>query len=138
MTSNGLPVFPSFSVHVDQTTTAVRWKKWIDKLKNVFAALDIDNDKKRKATLLHFAGDEVFNIFHNFTDQQKGIGATTISDDNLVESNEYEATKKSLTNYFMPQKNILYKIFKFHQAIQNLDESLDLYHVILKIPTRRS
>ena len=83
MASGGLPVFPTFSVHADPHTTSIRRKKWMEKLENLFVALDINNDKKRKATLLHYVGDEVFNIYHSFTDQQKGIGATTTTDDGL-------------------------------------------------------
>ena len=81
MASGGLPVFPTFSVHADPDTTSIRWKKWMYKLEDLFVVLDIDSDKKRKATLLHYAGDEVFDIYHSFTDQQKGIGATTTTED---------------------------------------------------------
>ena len=63
MASGGLLVFPTFSLHADPNTTSIRWKKWIDKLKILFVALDTDNDKKRKATLLHYTGDEVFDIY---------------------------------------------------------------------------
>ena len=42
--------------------------------------------------------DEVFYMYHNFTDQQKRIGATTVSKDEITISNEYEITKK-ITNY---------------------------------------
>ena len=58
MARGDLPVFPTFSVHADPNTTSIRWKKWMDKLENLFVALDIDIDKKRKTTLLHYVGDE--------------------------------------------------------------------------------
>ena len=122
MASGGLPVFPTFSVHADPKTTSIRWKKWMDN----------DSDKKRKATLLYNAGDEVFDIYHSFTDQQKGIGATTTTEDCSTIPNEYETTKKSLTDHFTPQKNTSYEIFKFRRALQNPDENLDAYHARLR------
>ena len=132
MASGGLPVFPTFCVHADLNTTSIRCKKWIDNLENLFVALDIDSDKKRKVTLLHYAGDEVFDIYHSFTDQQKGIGATTTTEDGSTIPNEYETTKESLTDIFTPQKNASYEIFKFRQALQNPDENLDAYHARLR------
>ena len=92
MARGGLPVFSTFSVHADSNTTSIRWKKWMDKLENLFVDLDINNDKKQKATLLHYAGDEVFDISPSFTDQQKGIGATTTTEDGSTTPNEYETT----------------------------------------------
>ena len=129
MASGGLPVFLTFSVHADMNTTSIYWKKWMDRLENLFIALDIDRDKKRKATLLHYTGDEVFDIYHSFTDQQKGIGTTTTTEDGSTIPNEYETTKKSLTDHFTPQKNMSYEIFKFRWALQNSEENLDAYHV---------
>ena len=32
------------------------------KLENLFVAMNIDSNKRKKALLLHFAGDEVFEI----------------------------------------------------------------------------
>ena len=132
MASGGLPVSLTFSVHADPNTTSIRWKNWMNKLENLFVALDIDIDKKRKTTLLHYAGDEVFDISPSFTDQQKGIGATTTTEDGSTIPNEYETTKKSLTDHFTLQKNTSYEIFKFRRALQNPDENLDAYHTRLR------
>ena len=124
LVSGDLPVFLTFSIHADPNTTSIRLTKWIDKLENLFVALDIDSDKKWKATLLHYAGNEVFDIYQSFTDQQKGIGTTTITEDDSRIHNEYETTKKSLRNHK--------RIFKFRRALQNLDENLDDYHARLR------
>ena len=100
--------------------------------RNLFVALDIDSNKKRKVTLLHYARDEVFYIYHSFTDQQKGTGATTTTEDGSTIPNEHETTEKSLTDHFMPQKNTSYEIFKFRRALQNPDENLVAYHTGLR------
>ena len=60
MASGGLPVLPTFSVHTDPNTTSICWKKWMDKLENLFIALDIDSDKKQKATLFQETKSSIF------------------------------------------------------------------------------
>ena len=46
-----------------------------------------------------------FDIYHNFTDEQEGVGVTTVSEDGIMIFNEYETTKKkSLTDHFTLQK----------------------------------
>ena len=98
------PVFPSFCVNANQNTTSIRWTKWIHKLENLFITLDINNNRKQKAMHLHYTGDEVFDIYHNFADQKKTTRVTTVSEDRITISNEYKTTKKSLSDHFTPQK----------------------------------
>lgn len=75
--------------------------------------------------LLHYAGDDIYDIYDNFTDEQKGIGAVYITEDGSITPNEYGVMKKLLADHFTPQKNTSYEIFKFRQAIQNTGETLD-------------
>ena len=61
--AHSLPVFPKFEINGDSTTTGQRWTKYISKLENLFVAMNIDSRKRKKALLLHYAGDEVFEIY---------------------------------------------------------------------------
>ena len=61
---------------------------------------------RRKALLLHYAGDDGFYIFDSMTDEQKGIGAMTDGDNPVPR--EYSVLKISLEEYFTPKKNISY------------------------------
>ena len=38
---------------------AVRWKKYLTKFENFFVAMNITEDKRKVATLLHFGGDYI-------------------------------------------------------------------------------
>ena len=71
-----LPVFESFSVFSDEQSCGPRWKKWVAKLDNLLLAMDVKDDKRKKALLLHYAGDECLEIYEAMTDLQKGVGAT--------------------------------------------------------------
>ena len=69
-----LPSFGKFIVHGEETTAGIRWHKWIAKLQNLLCALDIKTDARKKALLLHYAGDDIFEIYDSMTDELKGIG----------------------------------------------------------------
>ena len=59
---SALPSFPPFSVH--ENAPDVRWKKWKSRLDNLLLAMGVKDDKeRRRALLLHFAGEEVNEIF---------------------------------------------------------------------------
>ena len=127
--ATALPQFAPFRPHVDENSAGLRWKKWLDRLENMLIALTIDDDKKKKAMLLHYVGEETYDIFDSFTDQQKGVGATTITD-GVTTPNEFEVAKKSLTDYFTPKRNVTYEVFKFRQAKQLANENIDSYYTI--------
>ena len=126
-----LPNFPPFAVHSGEQSASIRWRKWVEKFENMICALDITVDKRKKALLLHYVGEETYDIYDSFTDEQKGIGATILDGEN-VQPNEYNVLKQSLTDYFTPKKNTTYEVFKFRQATQNVGESIDAYHTRLR------
>ena len=63
MADGTIPSFPRFEPHVDTGDVAVRWRKWVGKFRNLMVALNIDNDARQKALLLHYVGDETTDIF---------------------------------------------------------------------------
>ena len=125
------PNFPPFAVHSGEQSAGIRWRRWVEKFENMICALDITVDKRKKALLLHYVGEETYDIYDSFTDEQKGIGATILDGEN-VQPNEYNVLKQSLTDYFTPKKNTTYEVFKFRQATQNVGESIDAYHTRLR------
>ena len=129
-TMASLPNFEKFPVHKDESSTGVRWKTWIMKLDNLLCALDIKSDARKKALLLHYGGDDIFEIYDSMTDEQKGIGAMTQGDNPTP--NEYEVLKKSFTDHFTPKQNTAYETFKFRQAKQHDGESIDCFYTRLQ------
>lgn len=130
-----LPTFERFTVHGEETTAGTRWSKWLAKLENILVALDITSDARKKALLIHYGGDDVFEIVHSMTDEKKGVGATkNIGTDTNPEivPNAYEVIKQSLTDYFTPKKNTAYETFKFRQTSQKEDENIDAFHIRLR------
>jgi hypothetical protein len=98
-------------------TAAARWEKWVSRLENFILAKGITSDNRKKGMLLHYAGEDVFELSDSL-----GVVATTSFDD----------TKTMLTDYFVPQRNTEYEVFMFRQATQLPNETLDQFHTKLK------
>ena len=95
-----LPVFPSFDFEVDKSTAGSRWEKWCAHLENLLTGLYITDDDRKRALLLHYAGERVSDIY----DAEKKETGT-----------DYAATKKVLNDYFSPKINEQMEIYKFRQ-----------------------
>ena len=112
--AQGLPVFPSFSVHEPGVDN--RWRKWTNRFENLMLGMDIKDKKRQRALFLHYAGEEVNDIFETLTST----------------GDDYETAKTKLTEYFAPKKNTEYEIYKFRQSHQENDETLDSFHTRLR------
>ena len=43
-----LPDFPPFHINLEPTALGVQWKKWIQRLENLFLAMDVKDTKDKK------------------------------------------------------------------------------------------
>ena len=105
-----LPNFPSFPVH--ENNAEIRWPKWISRLENLFIGLDIKDKKRQRPLLLHYAGEDVNEIFDTLT----------------YTGDNYATAKLKLKEYFAPMKNTEYEVYRFRQAKQSSDETIDSFH----------
>ena len=113
-----LAPLPSFDPHSDQSNLAARWKTWIKRFHTFIKAANISNKTQQRALLLYQAGPEVQDIFETL--------ANTGRDDDL------DAAIKSLTEYFAPAQNTDFEIFRFRQAKQQPQETLENFHTRLR------
>lgn len=101
MASNGLPHFAEFDVYTDSANTGVRWKKWLSRFTNMMVAMDVSSRARQRALLLHYAGEQVYEIFETLPD-------TGASDD-------FDKACEKLTAYVSPKKNIEYEVYQFRK-----------------------
>ena len=114
--ASALPHFDKFRVHEEEHTAGTRFKKYMARFELLASAMDLaDKFKRKKALLLHYAGEEVFDIYDTFTDAKKG------GDDEAG----YKTLIKSLSDHFEPKKHLDFEIFKFRSARQEANESMD-------------
>ncbi|XP_064469786.1 uncharacterized protein K02A2.6-like [Ornithodoros turicata] len=99
------------------SSIARRWEKWLNRLESFIVPSNIKDKKQQKAMLLHFAGEQVFDIY-------EALGGTAEDD--------FEKTKKLLTDHFKPKKNIVFEQHVFRQAVQQQGETTSEYFVRLK------
>lgn len=102
--------FPPFDYDIDKSNAGPRWEKWVKKLENLFIGMNLKDSNRKKALLLHYVGDSVYDIY----EAEKSSSDST-----------YEETKQVLTSYFEPKRNIQMDIFNFRSCKQKANQSLD-------------
>ena len=111
-----LPSFSAFDPDTDQTSVSQRWTKWLNKFENMLKALAIKDDQRKRALLLHYVGDRVYDIFETLSET----------------GNDYETAKTKLTAHFKPRQNTAMEIMIFRRAKQMPNETVDQYHTRLQ------
>ena len=99
---------PPFDPVGDPTSLSQRWKR---RFEMYLLALNITEDKQKRALLLYQAGQETQEIF-----------------DTLSETGEdFKTALDKLDEYFLPKKNIDYETFQFRQPSKKSDETVDQF-----------
>ena len=81
----------------------------------------IQDTKHQKALLLYQAGPKVREIFNQLS-YVNGEG----------DKDNFATTKAKLIEYFEPQKNRRYEVYRFRETRQGNQESLDTFHTRLR------
>ena len=58
-----IPQITSFQPDTDPISVSQRWKRWSDRFDNLLIAMNVTDNTRKKALLLHLAGENVFGIF---------------------------------------------------------------------------
>ena len=116
--AHALPAFPAFDVEGDQHGLNLRWQEYIERLQNFLLALNIKDDTRKRAMLLHLAGEGVYRTFKTLPD--------------TGEPKDFEKSVEKLTGYFAPKQNKECERYMFRQAQQDSAEILDAFHTRLK------
>ena len=112
-----LPIFEKFSI--DETTTiASRWAKYKLRFGNLCKSIGVTDDGQKLAMLLHYIGEEVFDIYTNIF-----VPGTDETFANAVDV---------LDNHFKPKANISYEIYKFRNLKQQTDETTQQFYIRVK------
>jgi hypothetical protein len=108
-----LPNFQKFDPSPDAGDVVVRWNKWINRFRNMLAALAIDNDEQRKALFLHYIGEETYDIYETLTLPIAGEGEM-----------QTDVAIRALTVHFSPRRNREFEVYKFRQLKQDKGEEV--------------
>ena len=123
---SAIPQIAPFVPDSDPTSVAQRWKRWSDRFDNLVVAMNVTNNNRKKALLLHLAGEAVFDIF-------EGLVLPDIADDaDPAVTNAYTVAKGALDNHFNPKKNVEFERYTFRSSKQQSGEGIDAYHARLR------
>ena len=97
---------------------ATRWRDWMADFEMFITASGITDAKRKRALLLYQSGPRVREIFKQIPD--------TGTDE------DYDIATVKLQEYFEPQTNRRYEVYRFRQAAQERNETLDQFHTRLR------
>ncbi len=101
--ATSLPDFPPFDTDAEPTSLGIQWKKWVQRLENLFVALDIKDKVRQKALLLYYGGAKLADIYY-----------TLASEDDK----EYQQVKGKLDAHFEPKVNLTFETYNFHNYLR--------------------
>ena len=110
----------SVFVYEPRDTAAQRWTVWIDRFEIYLVAADITKPARQRAMLLHMIGEALYGIFRTLKEPTPQDGETP-----------YDTAKKALVNFFVPQMNLEFEIWKFRESKQETGENLDTFNARL-------
>lgn len=115
----------SFDVETDPSTLGQRWNRWFRSFEIYIMAKNITGNDRKKALLLHHAGEQVQDIWFtlNESSQEPAEG------DNI-----YNVCKDALMNYFSPKGNHTFQRHILRSMGQNEGESIS--HYIARLRTQ--
>ena len=96
---------------------ASHWKLWLRDFDTFLLASGITDKKRQRALLLYQVGPHVREIFAQLSD----VGGET----------DFALAKEKRTQYFKPQKNRRYEVYRFGEHKQREQESLNNFHTRL-------
>ena len=94
-----------------------RWERWVARFENYLLAANVTAEGRKKGQLLHFAGEDVFEVYLSFG-----------SPSNLT----FQEMKARLTAHFLPKRNKEYEVFKFRSSRQSSSETVDDFAMCLR------
>jgi len=121
-----IPQLAAFIPDTDPTSAAQRWKRWSDRFENLLIALNVTDNARKKALMLHLAGEAVYEIYEGLVVQEVAQDADPAID------NVYVNAKRALDGHFNPKRNAEFEVYTFRKAQQHQDETIDTYHVRLR------
>lgn len=128
-------LFATFDYKDNPTNCGARWKKWIDRFDNYLVAVNVVDSARKKALLLHYIGEDVYEIFQNLpelSEDDKHINTTNDEGENQrTLLNAYELAKKMLSLHFEPRINTEFEVFNFRKANQRPNETVNQFYARL-------
>ena len=97
MDITSIPNISAFIPDNDPTSVSQRWKRWSDWFDNLMTAINITDNVRKKALLLHLSGEAVYDIFQGL------VVADVPADADQDVDNVYTTTNRARRCAFQPK-----------------------------------
>lgn len=121
--SNTLPPLEVLDVEGESTSMGSRWEKWKRSLLVYLEAAEVTSPPKKRATLLHFGGTGLQEIYYNLPGAQ--VEVTDGSD-------VFKTAVEKLEEFFLPKQNRIYERHMFRLIKQEDGEKFERFLVKLR------
>lgn len=121
--ANSLPPLEVLDVEGDNASISHRWEKWKRALTIFLEAADFISAQKKRATLLHFGGTSLQEIYYNLP------GAHVTATEGV---DVFELAVRKLDEYFLPKQNRVYERHMFRLMKQEDGEKFDFFLIRLR------
>lgn len=108
----------------EPTSLGILWERWKRALLIYIDAAGIDKNEKKKASLLHFGGQELQEIFYNIPDPN--------TEDGGLRRDVFQVALAKLDSYFSPKQSKVYERHLFRQVKQELNEKFEKFLIRLR------
>ena len=122
MMASSIPKFERFNFSAVQTSLGIQWKRWINRLQNLFRVLNIADELRQKALLLHYGGAELMVLCETV------LAAT---------DDTFALAMVKLDSYFETKINTTFETYVIRCMKQEDDETLDHFSIRLKSAANR-
>ena len=109
---------------------SVRWNKYLARSKNMMKAFNITNPDQLLALMLHFGGEDIYDIFESLPEEKKKTRIPATEENSSQDV--FMRGCAALTDYFAPKQNTEYQRYEFCRCLQLPSESLDKFVSRLK------
>ena len=92
-----LAPLPPFDPRSEPSSLGQRWENWTKRFEMYVAAMNVTDNKQKRALLFYQAGSATQEIFETLS----GTG------------DDYKTAREKLDEYFLPKKNVDYEVFQF-------------------------
>ncbi|XP_047984727.1 uncharacterized protein K02A2.6-like [Leguminivora glycinivorella] len=123
MSSQPLLTLEGLDLEGDRSSIGSKWEKWKRSLSIYLDAAEITKDVKKRATLLHFGGTSLQDIFYNLP------GANVTAAENV---DVYKTAVEKLDEYFLPKCNRVFERHMFRVIKQEDNEKFESFLVRLR------
>ncbi|XP_062533293.1 uncharacterized protein K02A2.6-like isoform X1 [Armigeres subalbatus] len=126
-----------YTSHTDDVGS--EWRKWLRSFETMVRASRIDDEEWKKDLLLHYAGQNVQQLFDTLP-EAPGIemrGPLLNIESYTPNMTSYEEARAKLNDFFLPKENSTYERHLLRQMKQRAGENIDAFTIRLRVQAER-